>query len=121
MLPSLDTPVRVPFPVESPPAGSRSLNGKFEASSVAFYALFLTIYFVLAAGAATRRLWYDELLTYHLAQLPLRRLWDAIAAGADLHPPLSHALTHLCFLLMGASEFTVRLPSIIAFATMCLC
>lgn len=52
--------------------------------------------------------WHDEALTILLAQKPIADL-VAITA-ADVHPPLYFLLVKL-FLLLGQSEFVVRLPS----------
>lgn len=111
------------YEAEKPrPSGPGSaLVREFERVPALFYGLFFVVYGLYAALASTRRLWYDELLTYHLAQLPLSGLWAAISRGADLNPPLSHALTRLSFLLLGVNDYTVRLPSILAFAAMCVC
>lgn len=55
--------------------------------------------------------WHDEALTVLLAQQPIADL-VAITA-ADVHPPLYFLLVKL-FLLLGQSEFIVRLPSVLS-------
>jgi hypothetical protein len=69
-----------------------------------------------AAGkAGARLLWHDELFTLYGAGLPPAMLWDALAGGFDLQPPLGYLLTRLCIETFGEGLVTVRLPSLIGF------
>jgi 4-amino-4-deoxy-L-arabinose transferase-like glycosyltransferase len=78
--------------------------------------IFLTVLYVfLVARLIGRRLWFDELFTYYIAQSPtLARLFDAIA-HTDLNPPLIYLLVRLFHSLFGASEIVTRLPAALAF------
>lgn len=80
------------------------------------------LYFALSGVTAHRRpLWYDELFTFHLAkQAQCADVLHALAAGADIHPPLDYLLRHYSMRLLGSGELPDRLPSILAFWLMCL-
>ncbi len=77
---------------------------------------FLTALFIaLVAGPLGRRLWFDELFTFYIAQAPsLARLFDGIA-HVDLNPPLIYLLVRLFHRLAGTSELITRLPAAIGF------
>ncbi len=80
------------------------------------------LYFALTAITAhCRPLWYDELFTFHVArQKRVADVLRALAAGADIHPPLDCVLRHYRMRLLGTGELPDRLPSILAFWLMCL-
>lgn len=60
-----------------------------------------------------RGLWLDEATSVAQARLPFREmLLDLVTY--DVHPPLHHALLWVWVRLFGASEFSVRAPSVIA-------
>ena len=85
-------------------------------------AVFLLALFVLSVGRhAARPLWYDELLTYHIAS---SSTWDQFAYGilhVDLNPPLQHILTFGALRVFGDSPLSTRLPSLVAFLIASLC
>jgi mannosyltransferase len=54
-------------------------------------------------------LWLDEMLTIWTVQGELVSIWDA-----PTHPPLNYLLTAFAMVLVGTSEFAVRLPALIA-------
>lgn len=56
-------------------------------------------------------LWYDEILTFNAAQRPLESI---LADRAADRPPGYYALEHLAEQWWGATEFGVRLPSVLA-------
>jgi len=65
--------------------------------------------------SAARPLWYDELLTFHIARLPdLAAIFRAIPG--DGSPPLNFLLARACMKVLGPTELAVRLPAIVAFA-----
>jgi hypothetical protein len=88
-----------------------------------YLALFSGCYFAVAAvQAGVRPFWNDELFTVHLLGLPsLARLWDALASGVDLVPPLYHLILRGLEPVIGAGPLALRLPSIVGFWVMCLC
>lgn len=80
-------------------------------------AVLLGALFVYAIGrkAALTPLWFDEIVTYHIASLgSARAIVEALLAKADNHPPLDYLLRGLSMSLLGGSEFAFRLPSVAA-------
>jgi hypothetical protein len=72
--------------------------------------------------AARRPLWHDEIYTLRLARLPgLADLWSALAAGADLVPPLFYVLTRAGLSLLGESPLALRLPAVLGLWVAALC
>lgn len=88
-----------------------------------YLALFSGCYFTLAvAQANVRPLWNDELFTAYLLSLPsVAHLWEALASGVDLVPPLYHLIVRGLEPVIGAGPVALRLPSIVGFWVMCLC
>lgn len=67
--------------------------------------------------SARRPLWYDEIFTFKISHLPdLGSIWDALARGVDLQPPLFFLVTRVCHSMFGDSETVTRLPAIAGFA-----
>jgi hypothetical protein len=56
-------------------------------------------------------LWYDEIFTWHMANLPLGDMLQATAG--DVHPPLWYTLEHFVIRAIGDSEAALRLPSVV--------
>jgi hypothetical protein len=74
------------------------------------------------ARALRTPIWYDELYTLYLAQLPnIKSIWIALKSGLDLNPPLSYLLTRGSLALFSPAELALRLPSSVGFAVMSLC
>jgi hypothetical protein len=70
----------------------------------------------LAGRAATRLLWPDELFTLYVSRLPdVAWIWNALASGVDLNPPLSYLATRVA-LFFGDGLVAVRVPSLAGFA-----
>jgi len=78
--------------------------------------------FAFACLTAVRKpLWYDELVTYHLASQPdLRTFWRALNDGTDLNPPLHHLSVRAFAFVLGPGPIALRLPSIVGFGIMVL-
>ena len=73
------------------------------------------LYVALVWLQMRRHLWFDELLTFHLANAPtLSRLWDLVARW-DLNPPLLHLLAHASLRISGGIPVAIRVPSVIEF------
>jgi len=88
-------------------AGGWSLLGA--ALLAAFY--FATSLYV----AAHRLLWFDEVVTVHIAQLPnLSTMLAALSHGADSLPPLYYMVVRAFGKAFGYGEIAVRLPSALA-------
>lgn len=92
-----------------------------------FHGLFIALVCVAYTGAAViaatqKALWFDELFTFHVAQLSgFGAIWSALAQGVDNHPPLDYWLRHVFMQWFGTSEVVFRLPSIVAFGVAFLC
>lgn len=79
------------------------------------------VYLALIHHSVHRRLWFDELHTFYIAQAPsLSRLTEEIRT-LDLNPPLQYALVRVSFELLGISEVTTRLPMILSYFVASLC
>tara|TARA_R110001632_G_scaffold18408_4_gene57040 strand:- start:6190 stop:7644 length:1455 start_codon:yes stop_codon:yes gene_type:complete len=74
--------------------------------------IFLSISFYLSN---LKPIWFDELFTFHLAQLSFQEIFETLGA-MDPHPPLHKFFTSISFSLFGASVFSTRLPNIIFYA-----
>jgi dolichyl-phosphate-mannose-protein mannosyltransferase len=72
-------------------------------------------YSVLIYLQIQRHLWFDELLTYHIAKAPdLERLFYLVKRW-DLSPPLSHLLAHISLRLFPGILIATRFPSVVEF------
>jgi hypothetical protein len=84
--------------------------------------LWLTSLVFVAGALATathKYLWHDELYTLYIADRPTAALlWQALADGTDLNPPLYYLLVRACRLLPLSEELAVRLPAIAGFSVM---
>lgn len=66
--------------------------------------------------SAVRPLWFDELATWEMAQLPSwQSRVDALRNAADAMPPLYYELVASCLKLPVSQELAVRLPSIVGY------
>ena len=83
----------------------------------------LALYLAAAlAFAATRPMWFDELITFNIArQFSPTAIWHLLLRGADPNPPLSHLLAAISMKLLGQSAFALRLPGVCAGAVTVLC
>jgi len=71
---------------------------------------------VLYLKAATRPLWYDELLTLHVSSIhPFALLLKALRAGVDGMPAGYYAIVQLAKMLPIDPHVAVRLPSILGY------
>jgi hypothetical protein len=86
-------------------------------------AAFSAAYFAGTLLLACRKpLWYDEVFTLRLSDLPrLTDLWQALAEGTDLNPPLSFLAVRGCRAVLGDSPWAARLPAAVGFWVLCLC
>lgn len=87
------------------------------------WAVFTVIYLIPTVYLARIKLfWDDEFFTLYLSRTPTwHDLLQALATGADQHPPSFYYLTHLATTVFGSSHVTVRLPAILGFWLLCVC
>ncbi|MCU1257544.1 MAG: putative rane protein [Bryobacterales bacterium] len=72
-------------------------------------------YLVMLFSPIQRRLWYDELFTYHISLAPgLDRFIDEVRK-LDLNPPLIYVVTRAWRRLAGDNEAVLRIPMAIAY------
>ncbi len=99
---------REPLVGSSPIAHSRSF-------ALLTLAVLTALYSVLIYLHIQRHLWFDELLTYHIAKAPdLERLLYLVKRW-DLSPPLSHVLAHFSVRLFAGLVVATRFPSVLEF------
>jgi hypothetical protein len=72
--------------------------------------------------AARKPLWFDELFTWHISQVPsLPDLWHTLTQGFDPNPPLIYVLSRLAQAVLGAGPVALRMPAILGFGVLCGC
>ncbi|MGI4829993.1 MAG: hypothetical protein ACRYFU_17615 [Janthinobacterium lividum] len=89
-----------------------------------YVALVLIALMALSAfgRAASRLIWYDEIVTYGAAALPhWRDVWNFYAQGLDTPSPISSLLVHATMHWPGSPEINIRLPFLLAFLVMLFC
>jgi hypothetical protein len=79
-------------------------------------AVLSAFYFATSIYISSHRLlWFDEVVTVHIAQLPnWTTLLTALSHGADSLPPLYYSVVRVFGNLFGYGEVAVRLPSTLA-------
>ncbi len=96
--------------LKTAPSVTRSL------SATAVVILGLTVlYCALIYLQMQRHLWFDELLTYHIARAPSFDRLFYLVKRWDLNPPLSHLLSHASLAVSSGSRNAVRWPSVVEF------
>ncbi len=74
-----------------------------------------------ARHAASKPLWYDEVITVISASAPDAAATWKLAQLTDASPPLPHLLTHFAMRWFGPGDVAIRLPAIAGFWIFCLC
>jgi hypothetical protein len=87
------------------------------------WAVFTVFYAIPTVYLAHLKLfWDDEFFTLYLSRTPSwHDLLQALATGADQHPPSFYYLTHFITTVFGSSHVTVRLAAILGFWLLCIC
>jgi len=81
----------------------------------------LAFFVVVAAHAAAKPFWHDEIYTVLLARLPSARTqWAALRDGVDLAPPLNGFATRAVRAVAGSGPIAARVPAMIGFWVMLL-
>lgn len=78
---------------------------------------FVVLFAAGALGRATSKpLWHDELFTLYLAtRTTAGGLWEALAGGVDLQPPLYYLAVRGSAALAGSGALAARLPALLGF------
>lgn len=109
------------------PGDSRSVDSEFEARSGSpssasrlglrrwIWIAFTLIYGVFIYFRVQRPFWYDELLTFYIAQARTAHDTLNLIYRFDFTPPPTFFLTRVSISLFGTGLFATRLPSIIEF------
>jgi hypothetical protein len=87
------------------------------------YAVFSILYLIPTLWLSRKKMfWDDEFFTLYLSRTSgWHSLMQALATGADQHPPPFYYLTHWITQVFGMSHVTLRLPAIIGFGVFCIC
>ena len=103
--------------------GPDRLLDTLERHSFKCVSVLLVIFMAVAALKAARTfLWFDEIVTFLVAQQPSpAQVIRAIREGCDVAPPLYALLVKSVQSVVGPGELATRLPSLVGFCTMCLC
>ena len=97
---------------------------KLAESRTVAWAVFTVFYAIPTVYLAHLKLfWDDEFFTLYLSRTPSwHDLLQALATGADQHPPSFYYITHLVTAVFGSSHVTVRLTAaILGFWLLCIC
>lgn len=105
------------------PKERRTLADRLEEAPGLYLILFTVIYAATEFCSNLRRpFWFDELISYYLADLPsIGQIWPLIARGIELNPPLPFWITWVIHHTIGQGEVATRLPALAGFWLMCVC
>jgi hypothetical protein len=92
-------------------------------SRLVVWAVFTVVYVIPTVYLARLKLfWDDEFFTLYISRTSSwHDLLQALATGADQHPPSFYYLTHLLTIVFGSNHVTWRLPAILGFWLLCIC
>lgn len=97
---------------------AEQLNASFERHGWRWVGCFIAILMLCSLAIdLQRKMWYDELYTYHLAALPSV---SAIINSNDVAPPFYSILVHLLLKVIPIDALAVRLMSTLGFGAMVL-
>jgi hypothetical protein len=92
------------------------------ASRVLVYVVFTILYLIPTVLLCRMKLfWDDEFFTLYLSRANWSSLLQALATGADQHPPPFYYLTHWITQLLGTSHLSLRLQAVVGFWVFCIC
>ena len=109
-------PVTVPQRSVSPPPTGSDVNW-IDLHPFQSFALLSFFYFIVTAALSSLKLlWLDELITVNMARLgSVRAIWQALSAGADPNPPLTHMAVLAFSRIFGPHAYVYRLPAILGY------
>ena len=91
----------------------------FRAGRASWWLLALYSIFLLTTTSYIsihRHFWFDEIDTFFIGTLPnLKTIWNALLLAGDGQPIGFYVPVHLCYLIFGASEISLRLCAVIPF------
>lgn len=96
---------------------------RYAASRTLVWTAFTLLYVIPTVLLSRIKLfWDDEFFTLYLSRTAdWKTLLQALATGADQHPPSFYYLTHGILGLFGTSPVTLRLTAIAGFWLLCIC
>jgi len=96
---------------------------RYAASRTLVWTAFTLLYVIPTVLLSRIKLfWDDEFFTLYLSRTAdWKTLLQALATGADQHPPSFYYLTHGILGLFGTSPVTLRLTAIAGFWLLCVC
>ncbi len=100
---------------QSAPLVGRRLPLSSREKELASLALLTALYCALIWLQIQRHLWFDELLTYHIANAANLSQLLHLVERWDLSPPLSHLLAHASLRLFQRRPIAIRFPSVVEF------
>ena len=103
--------------------GATTAANRYAASRALVWSAFTLLYLVPTILLSRIKLfWDDEFFTLYLSRTAdWKTLLQALATGADQHPPSFYYLTHCILGLFGTSHVTLRLTAIAGFWLLCIC
>jgi hypothetical protein len=121
MTSSAGSPLATSFDVSE--AFTLSAQPRLKLGRLSIVLFFSALYFPAAFVYALRKpLWYDELFTFYIAQLPtLHDIWLTLLDATDPAPPATHLLARAAMMVLGTGHIAVRLPQIVGLWVMCVC
>ncbi len=96
---------------------------RYAASRSLVIAAFTILYLIPTVKLSQMKLfWDDEFFTLYLSRTPdWKTLLQALATGADQHPPSFYYFTHWILQIFGTSHVTLRLTAIAGIWLLCVC
>ncbi len=90
--------------------------------TVVTLALSLFILGVALADSRFKKVWHDEIYTDVISRTDsVSSIWNALATGTDLNPPLNYLAVRASYAALGPSPTALRLPSALGYLLMSVC
>jgi uncharacterized membrane protein len=95
------------------------MNSQFSKNGVWLAAIFLVALLIRLWHSGAQNFWYDELLTLRASSLPWQEMLNFLQSAESSKPPLYYLLVRV-FMILGDSEWWLRLPSVLAGTMTCI-